>query len=96
MVDKDVAAADWDQLFAWSIRTITGLFTLAGRPELAAKVLSTITRRGQREVVEDPADTGGGETDDSEPPTGEECETPPAGPESEPPPSDSTPFDPAA
>lgn len=60
VVDKDDAAAEWDELSSWALRTITGLFILAGRRELAAKVLPPIPRRGRNE----PADGEGDDTSD--------------------------------
>lgn len=96
LVDKDDAAADWDQLLSWGARTITGLFILAGKPELAARVLPS-ARRGQTGVVDGEGGAGEGETDGPELPGSEEPPNePPTGEESERAPSESTPPGPAS
>lgn len=84
-VDKDDAVAGWDELFPWAVRTVTGLFILAGRPDLAAKVLPAPARRGQTGTVEEEGDPSGGGVDPSEPPASEEPTDEPPSDDSQPP-----------
>jgi len=72
-LDKDDAAAEWDAVSSWAVRSITGLFTLAGKPELAARVLPSTARRGRT------GGASGGEANEGGPPPGEDpTDEPPA------------------
>lgn len=94
-VEKDDAAAEWDALSSWAVRTITGLFILAGRPELAARVLPPVPRRGRTEAADG---EGGGEADteaegSGAPVSDEPGSSPPPG--DEPPPPDPSASEPS-
>lgn len=72
VIDKDDAAAGWDELLPWAVRTIKGLFILAGQPALAAKVLPALPRRSQSGELDGGSDGSGDEGSTSEPPAGED------------------------
>ena len=66
-VDKDNAEEDWDLLFGWGGRMLTGLFIWAGEQELANYMLPSTHRPGRTRRVaqqERLAESGGSHGDD--------------------------------